>query len=411
MRSTSTRRTDLPSYRELLATPDLRALLLATLLARLAGRMFALTIVLYALLHTGSPVLAGWLAFAAIAPGLAVSPLAGAFIDRAGSIAAISADMAASAACILALIALDRLGRAHAPALLILTGLYSLTSPLSMAGIRALLPRLVPPATRDRANALDTAIHGLTDVVGPATAGLLVGFVGPGTALGAIAASFAAAAVCLRGVRQRHGADVAGGPLLRQAWRGVFLVLRRRTLRGLAVAYSLYEISWGVLVVAVPVSLAQRYAGGTGAAATGVLWAGLGLVGAFAALTAGHRRIAGRERGVIALGMLATAVALWPLGACFGVIGLALALMLVGAAAGPIDVSVLTLRQRRTDPRELGRVLSVSMSLNMSGGPLGSALAGTLVTWSLPATFALAATASVLAAMAVALIPARDDRS
>jgi hypothetical protein len=68
MRSTSTRRTDLPSYRELLATPDLRALLLATLLARLAGRMFALTIVLYALLHTGSPVFAGWLAFAAIAP-------------------------------------------------------------------------------------------------------------------------------------------------------------------------------------------------------------------------------------------------------------------------------------------------------------------------------------------------------
>ena len=83
--------------------------------------------------------------------------------------------------------------------------------------------------------------------------------------------------------------------------------------------------------------------------------------------------------------------------------------MMVGGAAGPIDVSVLTLRQRRTDPSELGRVLSVSMSLNMAGGPIGSALAGILVTWSLPATFAVAALASLLAASAVALIPIDGD--
>jgi predicted MFS family arabinose efflux permease len=83
--------------------------------------------------------------------------------------------------------------------------------------------------------------------------------------------------------------------------------------------------------------------------------------------------------------------------------------MLVGAAAGPIDVGVLTLRQRRTDPAEVGRVLSVSMSLNMSGGPLGSALAGLLVTWSLSATLAVAALCCVLAATAIALIPERDD--
>ena len=109
----------------------------------------------------------------------------------------------------------------------------------------------------------------------------------------------------------------------------------------------------------------------------------------------------------MALGMLATAVAVWPLGAEFGLIGLVVGMMLVGAAAGPIDVGALTLRQRRTDPAELGRVLSVSMSLNMSGGPLGSALAGVLVTWSLSATFAVAALASVLAAAAVALIPGK----
>ena len=132
--------------------------------------MFGLAIVLYALTRSGSPMLAGWLAFAAVAPGLAISPVAGALIDRVGSVWAITVDMAASAACVAALMVAVVAGWASVPVLLGMTGLFSLTSPLSMAGIRALLPRLVPVAALDRANALDTAIHGLTDIVGPALA-------------------------------------------------------------------------------------------------------------------------------------------------------------------------------------------------------------------------------------------------
>ena len=398
------------SYRQLLGTAEVRALLLATLLSRLAGRMFGLTIVLYALTRMDSPVVAGWLAFAAMAPGLAISPLAGALIDRVGSVWAITVDMAASAACVAALIAVDRLGWASAPVLLVLTGLFSLTSPLSAAGIRTLLPRLVPVTALDRTNALDTAIHGLTDIVGPASAGAIVGFAGPTSALGMIAIIYAAAALCVGSIRRPRGRMPRMGPLLAQARTGLLRVMRQPTLRGLAVAYSLYELSWGVLVVVVPVYAARQFAGGAGATVAGLLWACLGLVGGIAALIAGHRRTAGREREVMALGMLATALAAWPIAAEFGLTGLVLGMMLVGAAAGPIDVGVLTLRQRRTHPAELGRVLSVSMSLNMAGGPLGAALAGVLVTWSLSGTFAVAALASVLAATAVALIPKHDER-
>ena len=136
-----------------------------------------------------------------------------------------------------------------------------------------------------------------------------------------------------------------------------------------------------------------------------MLWAALGLVGGTVALIAGHLRATGRERRIIAIGMLVTAAAVWPISATFGVAGLAVGLMLIGAAAGPIDVGVLTLRQRRTDPAELGRVLSVSMSLNLAGGPLGSALGGLLVVWSLSGTFGVAAMAAVLGACAVSLIP------
>ena len=397
------------SYRQLLGSADVRALLLAALLSRLAGRMFALAIVLYALARTGSPLLAGWLAFAAVAPGLAISPVAGALIDGVGSVWAITVDMAASATCVIALIAVDCLGWANAPVLLALVGVFSLTSPLTMSGIRTLLPRLVPVTALSRVNALDTSIHGLSDVVGPALAGAIVGFGGSALAFGIIALTYTAAALCVGTIRRPRGRLPDVGPLLAEAWGGVLRVMRHPSLRGLAVSDSLYEVLWGVLAVVVPVFAARQFAGGTGAAVAGLLWAGVGLVGGVAALIAGHRRIAGREREVMAIGMLVTAAAAWPIAAGFGLAGLAIGLMLVGAAAGPIDVGVLTLRQRRTDPAELGRVLSVSMSLNMSGGPLGSVLAGLLVTWSLSATFAMAALACVLAAGAVALIPRQDD--
>jgi MFS family permease len=398
------------SYRQLLGEPDVRALLLATLLSRFAGRMFALAIVLYALTRTGSPLLAGWLAFAAVAPGLVISPIAGALIDRVGSAWAITVDMAASAICVTALAVVDRVGWADPAVLLVLTGCFSLTSPLSFAGIRALLPRLVPAHALDRANALDTAINGLTDIAGPALAGAIVGFGGPVLALVGIAVIYAAAALSVGRVRPTPGEMPRVAPLLAQAWHGLRRVLGQPTLRGLALSYSLYEICWGMLVVAVPVFAAQRFAGGAGAAVAGLLWAGLGLVGGITALVAGHLRAAGRERKVMAIGMLVTALAVWPLAAEFGLIGLMLGLMLVGAAAGPIDVGVLTLRQRSTEPVELGRVVSISMSLNLAGGPLGSALGGMLVTWSLTGTFGMAALASALAAGAVALIPDSSQR-
>ncbi len=72
---------------------------------------------------------------------------------------------------------------------------------------------------------------------------------------------------------------------------------------------------------------------------------------------------------------------------------------------------MLTLRQRRTDPVELGRVVAISMSLNWSGGPIGSALAGQLVSWSLSGALAVAAMACLLATCAVGLIPADEAQA
>jgi MFS family permease len=183
------------------------------------------------------------------------------------------------------------------------------------------------------------------------------------------------------------------------------------TLRGLAISYSLYQITWGALVIVVPVFAAKHFTMGAGSAVAGYLWAAMGLAGGVGALLAGHLWTTGRERQVMAAGMVVTALAASPIAAEFGFGGLAVGLMLAGVVSGPIDVALLTLRQRRTDPRQFGRVLSISMSLNLAGFPMGYAIAGMLITTSLSSAFILAGLASAIAAVATASIPAEAERA
>ncbi|HEV2506346.1 MAG TPA: MFS transporter [Mesorhizobium sp.] len=220
----------------------------------------------------------------------------------------------------------------------------------------------------------------------------------------------AGAAVCLSCVQRLPGLAPRHTSLLRQSIEGIEMVARQPTLRGLAVSYSFYQISWGVLVVVVPVFVAERYGVTESSSVTGSLWAAMGIAGGIGALMAGHLRTTGRERHVMAIGMVITALAAWPVAAEFGLGGLAIGLMIAGVVSGPIDVALLTLRQRRTDPHQLGRVMSISMSLNLAGFPLGSAIAGMVITQSMSAAFVIAGIASVIAAVATASIP-RDTAS
>lgn len=393
------------SYRDLLRVADLPMLMLATILSRLASRMFILTLILLALAQFSSPALAGWLSFAAIAPGLLFSPVAGALLDRVGPTIAVRIDMIASAVFVGAIGIVSAIGWGSQPVLVLLVVCYSLAAPLGAAGTRTLLPRLVPPHAHDRANAVDTAIWAIVDIVGPLSAGLIVAWLGAEAAMSAIAVLYAGAAICFFNVRRLPGLAQAGISLLRQTLEGIQIVSRQATLRGLAVSYSLYQITWGALYVVVPVFVVEHYAIEDGSSLTGLLWAAMGLAGGVGALLAGHLRTARRERNIMAIGMIVTALAAWPVAAEFGFGGLAIGLMLAGLVSGPIDVALLTLRQRRTDPQQLGRVMSISMSLNLSGFPLGSALAGMVVTSSLSATFILAGIASVIAAIATVTIP------
>ena len=400
------------SYAWLLRRKGVPQVLLAASLSRLAGRMVTLAIILFTLDRFQSPALVGWVAFASLAPGLAVSPLAGALLDRIGAIRAIAIDMVASAVILFVFVATSLGGAMSVPAMLSLVTLFSLTSPLGAAAIRVVIPGLVSLDELDRANALDAGSYAVVDVIGPALAGALFGFAGAHACFLAIGGLYGLAAMALLPLTGQplRSSAAPTGPLLQEAAAGVLHVLRHRSLRGLAVAYSLYQLSMGVLIVVVPVAIVRHLGPGPWSETmTGALFAVVGLAGAAGAITAGWLDTNNRERHVIALGALLTALAIFPLGAAFGIAGLACAVIFVGFCAGPVDVGLLSLRQRRTEPGWLGRVLAVSMSLNLSGLPIGSALGGMLVVYSVPIALSVAALASLLAALAVyALVPAEN---
>lgn len=398
-------------YWQVLTTRNVAPLLLSASLSRLASEMTLFTVVLSVLVRFDSPVLAGLSGFFLTLPGFLISPVAGALLDRVGARRAVILDMLVSGVLI-GLIVVASVGDwLTAPLLLGALGVFSLTSPLSAGGVRTLFPMIVPPHAYAKANALDLSTYSAIEVTGPLAAGALIALVGADPALAVVAVIFVLAALSLLAVRgpfteperepRKH--------LVREAWDGIVYLMRNATLRGLAAAYSIYQIAFGILVVAVPVAVAQRIPGdGATEQWAGLIWSITGVCGAAGALVAGKVMNASAERMTIIVTLIASAAVL-PINAIASVITLGVGMALFGLVEGGLNVGVLSLRQRRTEPQWLGRVMTVSISVNLIGFPIGTALGGVLASQSVAVAFWVAAVcAAVGAVMATVLIPRAD---
>lgn len=367
-----------------------------------------LTLVLFVLGRYHSPQLAGITAFFGVFPGLLVSPLAGALLDRRGRALLIGLDYLIAAIAVVLIAGLAAMNALPAPVLLAIVGIASLTNPLSATGARSLVPMLAPNHLWERANALDSSGYVIASLVASPLAGSLVGLVGGEWALASTGAVYAAAAAVMVGLPEPSVAAHAGGSVVRNAWLGLQYVIHNPSLRGLALALGTFNVGGGLLVIAFPVLVLDRLH--QGPATVGFLWGELGAVGLVSVLIVGRLRSQGRERQLMVIGIALSVVALSILPFARSLIPVILAICLYGAANGPFDIGLFTLRQRRTDPAWFGRAFAVSMALNYVGTPIGSALAGPLIGWSLDAALWTAVIVSVVAGIFPMLaIPARDD--
>ena len=377
------------TYPALFRIPAFPRLAGSVLLGRTAGQMMQLALVLYVLQRFHSPSLAGITVFLAIAPGVSVSPIAGALLDRYGRVRLITLDYLVGALTLGLIAGLDAGGRLTPAILLPIVTAGSLTYSLSNSGPRSLLPLIVPQPLWDRANALDSIAYAVTMSAGPALAGVLTAWSGPVLALTATAVFFLLAGILIVGLPEPR-VSRESRPILAEAWAGLtYVLVRNPTLRGIMAVVSLMNLGWGILVVALPVMVFARLHGSP--AVVGGLWAVFGLASIPSALIFGRFTTEGRERlvmgvsdvvGGLAIGMLAIAGNPWLVVA---------AMLIAGLSNGPFDVCMFSMRQRRTDPAWFGRAFAVSMGLNWAGQPLGSALSGPLIHIGLQVAFVVAA--------------------
>jgi len=404
-----------PSYRALLGVPTLARVLLSMQIARVAQSMVGVALVLFTLDRFDSPAFAGLVTFASIFPGLLISPVAGALLDRHGRIRLVLLDYVVALAAMIVIGALALLGLLPGPVLLLVAVVSSLTSILSHVGLRSLFPILVPEPLWERVNAVDSNGYVVATIMGPPIAALLVALLGGATALLVIGLAFGVAAFVLVGVPDPPAPTASSGRIFLDAWNGLVYTWRNRTLRGLGFAITTANLAHGMTTIVLPLIILERF--GLSEIVVGLVFAVSGISGVMSAFVFGRMDTRGREWHLLVwpmvalvptVGILLVAAGQAPLPLGLGL--LFLEMFLVGLLIGPMDIALFTVRQRRTDPAWMGRAFAVSMAFNYVGMPIGAALAGLLADGSIEAAIiVLGIGGSVLAAVAAAFLVPRGD--
>lgn len=405
------------SYRALLAIPQLGRVVLSMQLARIAQAMVSVAIVLFTLREFDSPALAGIVTFASIFPGLVLSPVAGALLDRHGRVRLIGLDYVVALVTMFLIGGLSLAGLLSPWLLVVIATISSLTGPFSQTGLRSLFPLMVPEHLWERVNALDSNGYVVATILGAPIAAGLVGTLGAKAAVAAIGVPFGLAAIALLGVREPESKNVSTGRVLVDALEGLRYSWRNQTIRGLGFAIASLNVAGGIGTIVIPLLILERLHGSE--LLVGLTFAVSGLAGMVSVFVFGRIDSRRREWALLVYPMVLTApvtalllIANTDLAAAAPLVGIgaiSVSMLLFGLLNGPLDIGLFTIRQRRTDPAWMGRAFAVSMAFNFMGYPIGAAIAGELASRSLDLAIMAAVAACVAASVFAAfLVPRRD---
>jgi|SRR5665213_147822 len=366
--------------------------------------MFSVTIVLFVLETHHSAQLSGFVVLASQVPGILVSPIVGALLDRGAKVRLMVCDFGFESLCICAIAALSLAHELPTYLLILIVAACSLTTPLGRVGGRSIFPVIVPRSLWDRSNAVDSCSFVVATVLGPTVAGVSVALFGPRWALVMPGAVMALATLIMLRVAAPAMVVDASGTVLSSAVAAVRYVWGNHVLRMLAGTMTVFNFGGGALSIALPVIVLHYLHGGS--TTVGLLFAISGGAGFVAGLVTGRIGTEGREKNLLATSCGVTALAFVVLAFRHSEVMVVICIAVIGCVNGPLTVAMFSLRQRATDPKWYGRAFAVSMNLNFTGFPIGSAIAGQLITRSITLTFLIAAGCAALGGLWPAVLPA-----
>lgn len=329
-------------------------------------------------------------------------PVLGALLDKAGRPGRLLAGAVAvyAAGLGMILVGLGRLPFAVTVVIAVATGLLG---PALSGGWTAQLPHVVLGDHLPRANALDAMTFSVASLAGPALAG------GVAEALGAPSAvvvsvmliALALPAAWMLPARPCRARGAQTTSVISDLAAGMRLIARRRALARVTLTSTVSCIAQGMLMACIPL-LGERVLGGAGRGAVLLSCAAISALVANAVLARFPRSVT--PDAIIWASALVQAAAL-ALAAWGQPVVLIVAVLVAGIGEGPQLAALFAVRHREAPDHLRGQIFTTGASLKITGFALGAAVAGPVVTWSLPGALALAASVAVLAAPAFFVIP------
>ena len=390
-----------PEKRHPLAVPHFRNLWIGATISLLGDQFYLVALPWLVLQLTGSSLALGTILMVAAIPRAALMLIGGAIADRFSARRVLIGTATARTFFVGAVAILVWLRVIHLWHLYLLTLAFGIADAFTLPAGPALIPTLVEPHQLQPANALMQGSTVMTQMIGPAPAGLLIKFSGVASALFFDALSFLAVIVALLKVpdppRAPHHA-AARPSVLHSIAEGLRAVRNDSALLFLMVIFAVLNFSIAG-PIGVGLAVLARFRFGS-AAIFGTF------VSSFSAGMLGGMAIGGmvknpRKRGLqfIAMGAFCglelIGIGLFPK---FAAVATLLALM--GLGVGIVNVQFTTWIQRRVERAILGRVMSVLMFSAVGLIPISYAISGVVAQWNLPALFVAAGSLLVVASAA-----------
>lgn len=320
----------------------------------------------------------GLLSAAAYLPWLLVSLPAGGWVDRLRKRPIMLSCNAVAGSLFLSVPVVAWFGALTLSHLLVVAFLTGCSAVFFVTAYRAYVPLITQDLVA--ANAKLQGGEQTAQIAGRGLGGLLVGLLGPATALLVDVASFCVSTVCLLRIRTRETLQAVSGRRLRhEIAEGVRFVLHDPHLRALGLFSMVGNLAYTSLLTLQVVFLVRD--AGASPGAVGLVAAAIsvgGVLGAAAAPATSRLLGTWRSMAVWALGTgpFALLIPLPTPGP--GLLCAALGVFAVGAGLVAISVIMVSFRQSYCPPHLLGRVSATMQVANSALLPLGTLGAGAL---------------------------------
>ena len=252
--------------------------------------------------------------------------------------------------------------------------IFGIATAFEVPARQAFIVELVPPEDLVSAAAINSTTYNLARVIGPAIAGLIVAWAGPGAAFAVNALSYVAVLIGLSRIQKQYFPKVSTDRA--SVFTGLRFIGANPTLNALAWQMVMLSVFAGSFVPILAVY--ARNVLGVGATGYGMLTSAVGVGAAIGAITMGamSSRFSRPRVAIVASAALGTAVVLLGL-----VHSLTLALLLLACAGGAMasqGIVTATGLQLAAPPELRGRVMAVYSFVVLGLAPFGAFQAGTV---------------------------------